>query len=386
MRSDQPYQIYDEPDIEFSPGQHVDFISLQPGESWTRTDRLELPSDTKVREVFKYEFTDRVIDWWNWGMKEDHLQTTVKLPCRVSGEVVDPRDNEGQPAIVVSASNVVEFTILHLMFIELISNCSSLLLILSIFSFGPQLRCLRQNGDLMGISLAYLLCNVINATEQFTISMSYLFIAGDSDFFIYNPPNAGDWLNFLQLAVTWGLSSTLFFLGIFYSPAYPRRKTFIIGIYIAFLSISLLAAVLYILTNPCGASRGSQCWLDAIFLGSHLIFVNPVVTLLAIAALPAQLLELKQHGHAALSLTGLASQAVIFAVLGLSWIFRVRLDHNLSDLFWTWGSFTSWYQLVGWAAVDNLVFAVVQGILFLVVLRGKRTALAKGENEPLLRS
>ncbi|KAF5863773.1 hypothetical protein ETB97_009408 [Aspergillus alliaceus] len=96
----KPYQIYDEPDIEFSPGQHVDFISLQPGESWTRTDRLELPSDTKVREVFKYEFTDRVIDWWNWGMKEDHLQTTVKLPCRVSGEVVDPRDNEGQPAIV----------------------------------------------------------------------------------------------------------------------------------------------------------------------------------------------------------------------------------------------------------------------------------------------
>ncbi|KAE8386118.1 hypothetical protein BDV23DRAFT_190295 [Aspergillus alliaceus] len=359
----RPYQIYDEPDIEFSPGQHVDFISLQPGESWTRTDRLELPSDTKVREVFKYEFTDRVIDWWNWGMKGDHLQTTVKLPCRVSGEVVDPRDNEGQPAIVVPASNVVEFTIVS----KLVSHPST---ILSIFSFGPQLRCLRQNGDLMGISLAYLLCNVINATEQFTISMSYLFIAGDSDFFIYNPPNAGDW----------------FFLGIFYSPAYPRRKTFIIGIYIAFLSISLLAAVLYILTNPCGASRGSQCWLDAIFLGSHLIFVNPVVTLLAIAALPAQLLELKQHGHAALSLTGLASQAVIFAVLGLSWIFRVRLDHNLSDLFWTWGSFTSWYQLVGWAAVDNLVFAVVQGILFLVVLRGKRTALAKGENEPLLRS
>jgi hypothetical protein len=56
------YQIYDDPDIEVSPGQHVDFISLQPGESWTRTDRLGLPSDTKVGEVFKYEFTDRVID------------------------------------------------------------------------------------------------------------------------------------------------------------------------------------------------------------------------------------------------------------------------------------------------------------------------------------
>ncbi|KAF5855658.1 hypothetical protein ETB97_008831 [Aspergillus alliaceus] len=108
---EMPYQIYDDPDIEVSPGQHVDFISLLPGKSWTRMDRLELPSDTRVGEVFKYEFTDRVIDWWDWGMKEDHLQTTVKLPCWVSGEVVEPRDNEGRPAIVVPASNVVEFTI-----------------------------------------------------------------------------------------------------------------------------------------------------------------------------------------------------------------------------------------------------------------------------------
>ncbi|KAF5855659.1 hypothetical protein ETB97_008832 [Aspergillus alliaceus] len=237
----------------------------------------------------------------------------------------------------------------------------------------------------MGISLAYLLCNVINATEQYTISTSYLFIAQGSDFFIYNPPNTEDWLNFLQLAVTWGLSSTLFFLSVFYSPARLGRKTFIVGIYIAFLSISLLAAVLYILTNPCGSSRGNECLLDAIFLGSHLIFVNPVVTILAIAALPAQLQELKRHRHAVLSLVGLASPTMIFAVLGLSWVFRVRLDQNLSDIFWTWGTFISWYQLVGWAAVDNLAFAVVQGILFLVVLRRKRTAMAEGENEPLLR-
>ena len=116
-----------------------------------------------------------------------------------------------------------------------------------------------------------------------------------------------------------------------------------------------------------------------------MIFVNPVVTLLAIAALPAQLRELKRHGSAVLSLTGLASQAVIFGTLGLSWIYRVRLDYNLSDFFKTWGSFTSWYQLVGWAAVDHLVFAVVQGILFLIVSRRKRTVTVDGENEPLLR-
>ncbi|GMF70089.1 unnamed protein product [Aspergillus oryzae] len=108
---EMPYQIYDDPDIEVTPGRHADFISLQPGEQWTRTDSLELPSDIDIGEVFKYEFSDRVIDWWDWGMKEDHLQTTVKLPCWVKDDVVEPRDNEGRPAIVVPASNVVEFTI-----------------------------------------------------------------------------------------------------------------------------------------------------------------------------------------------------------------------------------------------------------------------------------
>ena len=158
-------------------------------------------------------------------------------------------------------------------------------------------------------------------------------------------------------------------MGVFYSPARLGRKIFITGMYIAFLSISAFAAVLYILTNPCGASRGSECLLDAIFIGSHMIFVNPIVTLLAIAALPVQLRELKLHGHAALSLTGLASQAVIFAVLALSWAFRVPLDYNLSDFFQTSGSFISWYQLVGWAAINNLVYGYTRGLVLSCVKR-----------------
>lgn len=95
------------------------------------------------------------------------------------------------------------------MLIELITNPSSLLLLFSIFSFGPQLGRLHQTADSTGVSLAYLLYNAISATEQLTISFSYLFIAQNSDFFIHNPLNIGDWLNFLQLAVTWSLFSTL---------------------------------------------------------------------------------------------------------------------------------------------------------------------------------
>ena len=50
-----------------------------------------------------------VVDWWKWGTKEEHRGTVVKLPCWVSGDVVEPEDNGGRPRIVVPASNEVEF-------------------------------------------------------------------------------------------------------------------------------------------------------------------------------------------------------------------------------------------------------------------------------------
>ncbi len=67
----------------------------------------------------------------------------------------------------------------------------------------------------------------------------------------------------------------------------------------------------------------------------------------------------------ALSADGLGYQAVLFGVLGLSWTFRLRV----AWLPWenSWKAFGSWYQLVEWAAVDDLVFGAVQGGLFLVV-------------------
>jgi PQ loop repeat. len=91
-----------------------------------------------------------------------------------------------------------------------ISNRPSLLTFLSILSFGPQLRRLHQKKCSSGISPTYLLFNAINATEQLTICFSYIFVAeGESDFFIHNPPDEGDWLNLFQLAAFWTLSSTL---------------------------------------------------------------------------------------------------------------------------------------------------------------------------------
>ncbi|KAE8356626.1 hypothetical protein BDV28DRAFT_144951 [Aspergillus coremiiformis] len=70
-------------------GQHVDFISLQPRQSWTRTDTLDVPSDTK----------------------KDHLQTTVKLPCWIGDNVVEPKDNEDDRLSWYGPMSNVEFAI-----------------------------------------------------------------------------------------------------------------------------------------------------------------------------------------------------------------------------------------------------------------------------------
>jgi hypothetical protein len=108
------FRIVDDPDVSINVGQHDHFASLQPGESWTTTQRIgynwtELPDDAANGEAFRYVFTCHSLDWWNWGSKADHEETVVRLPCYISGPVVDPKDNDGRPKLVAPTSNVVEF-------------------------------------------------------------------------------------------------------------------------------------------------------------------------------------------------------------------------------------------------------------------------------------
>lgn len=65
----------------------------------------------------------------------------------------------------------------------------------------------------------------------------------------------------------------------------------------------------------------------------------------------------------ALSLPCLAAQAVVFALVAISWMVRVEYPPYLPS----WGE---WYRLIGWPVVNNGLFASVQGLLLLVALRG----------------
>lgn len=90
--------------------------------------------------------------------------------------------------------------------ISLLTRWHSVLLVLTGLSFLPQLRLLWLRRDSSGISPYYVLFNLISATEQFTFA--FFFVVNNSegsDAFVNRPPNSGDWLNLIQLALVWVL-------------------------------------------------------------------------------------------------------------------------------------------------------------------------------------
>lgn len=111
------WRIMDDPDIDVNVSQHEDFTSLEGGEAWTlsytldTTDMGDIPRGVAAGDVFRYRFMGVELDWWDWGGKKEHAETTVKVPCFIHGRVVDPEDNGGRPKLVVPASDFVEFTI-----------------------------------------------------------------------------------------------------------------------------------------------------------------------------------------------------------------------------------------------------------------------------------
>lgn len=259
---------------------------------------------------------------------------------------------------------------------DLVPNWLKIILFIASFlSFYPQLQCIWVKKDSSGISLYYILYNLISATEQFTLGFFYVVnLSKDSDLFVNNPRNIGDWLNLVQLTVVWLMSLLLFAVCLYFSPESSRNhKAYVGAIYTSFILISILPAFINAI-NP-GDDEWNR-WFCALFFAVHSIIINPIVTVIAICSLFIQI-----SNATALSILGLASQAFVFALVALSWTARVRFPtidrYSLSILI-------TWYQLVGWATVDNAVFSIIQLILFYVARHRQRGSSISADQEPLL--
>ncbi|KAI9733211.1 MAG: hypothetical protein M1818_007329 [Claussenomyces sp. TS43310] len=255
-----------------------------------------------------------------------------------------------------------------------------ILCILSFASFFPQLHRIWTRKDSAGISPYYVLFNLVSATEQFTLGFFYLVnYFEDSDFFIHNPRTTGDWLNLAQLLVIWIMSLTLFVACLHYSPVPDVPKGLrvrVLAIYVSFLLISVVPVFVDAISPVQGDGRR---WLGAVFFYVHSTLINPIATMMGISSLFVQMSR-----ASALSFIGLVSQVVVVALVALSWTARVNfpvLDRLTLNVLITW------YTLVGWAAVDNAVFATVQLVLLCMAKHRGRVFgdhSVRPEEEPLL--
>lgn len=163
------------------------------------------------------------------------------------------------------------------------------------------------------------------------------------------------------------------------------------AVYISFLLISVVPTFDDAVNPAVPSQRG---WFIDIFSSVHTIYINPIVTMGIVLAFWAQTKK-----ASALSTLGLATQAVVFSLVALSWTLRVRfIDFNdLEGPDWPdevtlpmlRSLLIAWYQLVGWAAVDNALFAIMQAVLLCIARRQKRKmadSFSLPEQEPLLGS
>lgn len=116
-----------------------------------------------------------------------------------------------------------------------------------------------------------------------------------------------------------------------------------------------------------------------------MFYINPVVTVLGVLAAVPQLFTTHSGSSVgALSVKGLWIQALVFAMVGISWPFRLIVSKEFDlDRMTPLKAILTWWQMAGWAPADNIIFACVQGILFFVISQrtggesevGERTAL-----------
>ncbi|EAU29408.1 predicted protein [Aspergillus terreus NIH2624] len=276
------------------------------------------------------------------------------------------------------------------------ANSHRILIILTTASFYPQIRCIQLRNSTHGISTAYILFNLISATEHFAILFALLVNSG-GDVFIHEPPTTGDWLNLYQLFAVWMGCLVLFCQAIHSLHTNPRRKLILLTIYIQYLCISILPEVIDAITTPEETRKqrpptGERNWLIGLFLSAHAMTVLPLSAVLRIAGFIDQsrlILRRRREQPSVLSLTGLACQAVVFALVSGLWVLRVQQPvprmPMRKPVDWMY-----WYHVIGWPVVDDAVYALGQWVLFWYAVcwrsRGdaRDEAVHSGETDDLL--
>ncbi|RDK45502.1 hypothetical protein M752DRAFT_324429 [Aspergillus phoenicis ATCC 13157] len=84
-----------------TPGTVVERSGVIPFEDGDVPCTVRLPEDAQIGEVLRYRFEGCKLTWWDWGVKEDHINTNV-----------DPPDSNGRPEVLIPTSNILQLTVI----------------------------------------------------------------------------------------------------------------------------------------------------------------------------------------------------------------------------------------------------------------------------------
>ncbi|KAL3474873.1 hypothetical protein BJX99DRAFT_230850 [Aspergillus californicus] len=275
------------------------------------------------------------------------------------------------------------------------------LTILTTLSFTPQLYTILSRKSSAGISLSYVLFNLLVATEQFTLVFFLMINVPEigRGGFAHESFTLGDWLNFGQVGGTWVSFLILLMVCLYYRPRRCSAKGYI-WIYVLYLSISVVPLLLDLVITP--PPDGLDYREGFAFI--HGLLLNTLAIPLGLVSFLCQTPQIWHYADpdyefevepesldSSFSLLGLGIQTLLFGALAVSWIWRfVYVDSGIKigtdAMEWFWGG--------GWTVVHAGIFAGVQGGLLACGLwcrwkyrGGKETgteAGGDGEREPLL--
>lgn len=130
------------------------------------------------------------------------------------------------------------------------------------------------------------------------------------------------------------------------------------------------------------AEPGEPGFYTGMVIGSLLYFVGPLVQLSGVVALWAQARTIMStEPPIALSVEGLLDQSLVFLLIGISFSFRFQMDPEYSNPYFI-VYLRDWYWSLGWATINNIIFAFGQGVLAIIACRYRSNR--SEELQPLL--
>ncbi|VUC26993.1 unnamed protein product [Clonostachys rosea] len=266
------------------------------------------------------------------------------------------------------------------------------LLVLNWGSFIPQVRRLRRKRDSSGVSLTYVLFNLINATEQFAFA-TFLTVNDLGGLLIGDPHSRGDQINLVQFAGVLFLWLLIFVSSVRF-PSNDNLRGLKLAICPTIYVLYLLFAIVPLFVqravpSPSGPGDAPyEGWIVSWAVIIHQSYLFPLTSVLCLASLIPQMhLIHSRRRRGSLSFKGLGIQGTIFVIEAVGWAKRLAFP---------WDDFKGqprlnvlilWYQRVGWIPFNYLFLALVQKALFWMLimhrLHGSGRSQAR-ERRPLL--